>query len=545
MHDIRANSSLHKWLTKRNSPTSNSPCGEENLFHRAMNSSISQNFNPSGTLVITNLLDLSCKQTSGYLKTFKKKVKKLRNACKMSVRHNQESNLKRLTYDNLNSLKTSVLTESVTNSLANTKATGNLNTQPGINLLHYKDENMEIQPISEIFEEENKENKENKEHSAFSQSSLHEHRALGGYKSSGQFAQLSQSPKNYADIFKKVSSDDSHLVSSHKSSYDQNFSIKMSETESRRLENLKDSSTTERLQSTNISIDPNSYDEEVKMINFLPKIKGNQCGCKLSSVSTLKCCASMQKWLSVCFLEEEDEAFNPRNHPEFNKLLDFFYRTKVDEKLCNQDSQLYKDLNRTFQVLHYFREGERGFSDTKKLLLKFLAHPISKESGYVQGMNFIASTLLYHSQADVAFCLFIKMFEKHNIIHNYEPGMPGITDHSFLLEKMVSKHCRTLSNYFREQAIPVQMYTIELICGLFGGKIPIEKMKLFYDHFIPKGWPFFYALVVQFLEEIQFDIMEEEELTPQAANAHNAPNLKWNQLISKAVDFEFSNNSFN
>ncbi|CAI2384426.1 unnamed protein product [Moneuplotes crassus] len=534
--DIKTGSVLQKWLTKGRSTTPSSPVIGENLLKKARKATLIPNFKAS---------DISCKQTQGCLKTFKKKIKRLNNVHKKFGKNSQLNNCKRLTYDNANSLKTSVLTENIRSSVLNTKATVNLNIQPDVNILHNKEDNMKMHPISEIFDEENKENKENKESNAIYENNYERHRILASYKSSGQFAKFCQNPTNQVEAYKKTIFDDSNIISSYKSNDEANFSIKMSDTDSRRLDNLKDYSTTDKLFSTNVSIDPNSCDEEIKKINFLPKIKGNQCSCMLSSVSTLKCCISMQKWLSICFLGEEDQSFNPRDNPEFNKLIEFFYRTKIDEKQCDEDSQLCKDLNRTFQMMPYFREGSRGYSDARKLLLKFLAHPLSAESGYVQGMNMIASTLLYHGQADVAFCLFVKMFEKHNIIHNYEPGMPGITDHCLILEKMVSQHCRTLYNYFHTQAIPVQMYTIELICGLFGGKIPIEKYKLFYDNFIPKGWPFFYALVVQFLEEIQFNIMEEEELTPQAANAHNAPNLKWDQLISKAIDFEYSHKYFN
>lgn len=78
-------------------------------------------------------------------------------------------------------------------------------------------------------------------------------------------------------------------------------------------------------------------------------------------------------------------------------------------------------------------------------------------------MNFIAATLVYHGQVDVAFCLFIKLLERYDLMSNYSPGMPGIKAHCDIIDKLVFKHLRTLHNYFEEEVMPVQMYSIELI----------------------------------------------------------------------------------
>jgi len=251
----------------------------------------------------------------------------------------------------------------------------------------------------------------------------------------------------------------------------------------------------------------------------------------------------MEGWLSQCFMTDTEEfGFNPKDSEEFNKLIEFFYSQKYNIQDTPKNSQLMKDVDRTFQNIDYFQVGNKGYEDLQELLTKFISHPIAKEAGYVQGMNCIAATLLYHCQVDIAFCLLVQIMTKYEIIKNYEPGMPGITKHCEIIDKMVFKHLRTLHNYFHEQAIPVQMYSIELICSLFGSKIPIEKMSLFYEQFISKGWKFFYALVLQFLEEIQFDIMEEEELSPTSKKKQSMNNIKWNRLISKAIDFELSNN---
>jgi hypothetical protein len=67
-------------------------------------------------------------------------------------------------------------------------------------------------------------------------------------------------------------------------------------------------------------------------------------------------------------------------------------------------------------------------------------------------------------------------------------------------------------------------------------------MKHFYDNFCELGWDFFYALTIEYLQEIQFDIMEQDETeVPYETTKKRNESIKWKRLISKAIDFELSN----
>jgi len=53
--------------------------------------------------------------------------------------------------------------------------------------------------------------------------------------------------------------------------------------------------------------------------------------------------------------------------------------------------------------------------------------------GYVQGMNFIAASLLYHSSEEVAFWLFVSLIEDYEMRDIYQTGTPGVYKHNQLL----------------------------------------------------------------------------------------------------------------
>ena len=49
---------------------------------------------------------------------------------------------------------------------------------------------------------------------------------------------------------------------------------------------------------------------------------------------------------------------------------------------------------------------------------------------YVQGMNFIVGTLLYHCDEVMAFWLFVSLIEDCELRDIYLPGLPGLYKHS-------------------------------------------------------------------------------------------------------------------
>ena len=57
--------------------------------------------------------------------------------------------------------------------------------------------------------------------------------------------------------------------------------------------------------------------------------------------------------------------------------------------------------------------------------------------GYVQGMNFIVGSILYHCSEEVAFWIFVTLIEQFEIRDIFEPGLPGLYKHSHIIDKLI------------------------------------------------------------------------------------------------------------
>ena len=61
-----------------------------------------------------------------------------------------------------------------------------------------------------------------------------------------------------------------------------------------------------------------------------------------------------------------------------------------------------------------------------------------RQIGYVQGMNFIVGSLLYHCSEEITFWLFVTLIEDHGMRDIYLPGFPGLQRHISTIERIIN-----------------------------------------------------------------------------------------------------------
>ena len=80
--------------------------------------------------------------------------------------------------------------------------------------------------------------------------------------------------------------------------------------------------------------------------------------------------------------------------------------------------------------------------DVQKCLIRvLLAYSHYEPSiGYVQGMSFIAASLLYHAGEVRAFWLLIALMDQYNMKEIFKPNLPGLAKHESIIEKLGKKY---------------------------------------------------------------------------------------------------------
>lgn len=128
-------------------------------------------------------------------------------------------------------------------------------------------------------------------------------------------------------------------------------------------------------------------------------------------------------------------------------------------------------------------------------------------------MNFIVGSMLYHCNEEIAFWMFVSLIEEFEIRDIFEPNLPGLYKHCFVIDKLQQVHLRDLHTHFSQFNIEVQMYASDWVFCLFSNIIPLQLMADFYDEFFKYGWPFFYKFCLSMLDVFKDKLLKEDEFS--------------------------------
>lgn len=68
--------------------------------------------------------------------------------------------------------------------------------------------------------------------------------------------------------------------------------------------------------------------------------------------------------------------------------------------------------------------------------------------GYVQGMNFIVGSILYHANEEIAFWIFVTLIEEFELHDIYEEHLPGLYKHCHVIENLLDVNLKELHKHF-------------------------------------------------------------------------------------------------
>ena len=133
----------------------------------------------------------------------------------------------------------------------------------------------------------------------------------------------------------------------------------------------------------------------------------------------------------------------------------------------------------------------------------------------MQGMNFIVASLMYHSNEEVAFWLFLHLLNMPEVRTIYQPpNMPGLILHVRVLEKLIARKLVRLNDHLINSLglVTHQIYLHDWIICLYTSIMPIDLSINFLVGFFEKGWIYFYKVALAILMSLEHRLLDEREL---------------------------------
>lgn len=100
-------------------------------------------------------------------------------------------------------------------------------------------------------------------------------------------------------------------------------------------------------------------------------------------------------------------------------------------------------MPRTLPQHIYFAENQGTGQKALFAVLKCLAlyYPTS---GYVQGMNSVAGTLMTYTTPEDTFAIMVSIFDNYHMHDSYLPGLPGLEKNFYIMLALLKKYMSKL-----------------------------------------------------------------------------------------------------
>ena len=217
------------------------------------------------------------------------------------------------------------------------------------------------------------------------------------------------------------------------------------------------------------------------------------------------------------------------NSPSDNEIFKI-YKSILTKRISHDCiKQIDKDIKRTFSQSKYFNENNEAYNKLERLLRAISTY---KNMGYVQGMNFISASFLWHCEEEYGYYLMIKIFDKLKVEKNFNQNLSGIL-----------KHCENFWNLFKQQeneiyedllnkGIVPEMILPEWFITIGTIIIPLKFHIILFEQIIFKGWPYFYTVVTHYFKELykKFKFMDFND-TITIIKSPNKKNIKWIDIL--------------
>ena len=171
------------------------------------------------------------------------------------------------------------------------------------------------------------------------------------------------------------------------------------------------------------------------------------------------------------------------------------------------DSEIRRDINRTFPSLKFFKEVQ-GQQQLFNVLKAYALY--NPEVGYCQGMGFIVGMLLSHLNEVDAFNVLVGLMRKdgeYNMQGLYKPGLPLLNEYLKELDAMIETELPALSNHLEMLGIETSMFASQWILTLFVYNLEWSQSRIMFTLFLLYKMNIIVRFSIFFLSQAQGDLL--------------------------------------
>ena len=200
---------------------------------------------------------------------------------------------------------------------------------------------------------------------------------------------------------------------------------------------------------------------------------------------------------------------------------------------------IFKDISRTFTHHIYFTERYGKGQENLFKVLKALSIE-QEETGYVQGMGYMAGILMIYMDHEDAFFMLLSIMRDYDILDMYRPKMPGLARTFYVHLSLTKKYLPKLHQHLLDNHYEPSMYGSQWFMTIYAIALPFEVVLRIWDIFFAEGKNIIYRIALAILK-----LNQEKLLTCDLDGIFNtikqySNNCDAELLIKTALSYKFS-----
>jgi len=204
-------------------------------------------------------------------------------------------------------------------------------------------------------------------------------------------------------------------------------------------------------------------------------------------------------------------------------------------------AQIKKDIHRTFPKHILFRDAAGAGQQSLFNVLKcYSLH--DPNTGYCQGMGFVAGVLLMYMPEEEAFHVLKSICSNYEMSLMWREGFPALERGKFVLDKLLQQLFPKIHSHLEEEGIMLGLIADKWFMTWFLYTMPFPIVLRIWDMLLGHGFLFMYRIILAFFKLRQDDILEspmEDIVVILKFNGEIGEPLDMERLIQTARSFKF------
>jgi len=190
-------------------------------------------------------------------------------------------------------------------------------------------------------------------------------------------------------------------------------------------------------------------------------------------------------------------------------LYESLEKEKLDEDI---EMTILKDLDRTFpNILLFMQKYGKGQRLLYYVLSRFTKY--NKDTGYVQGIGFIAGLFLTYMDEESTFFMLISLMKnkKYDLEGFYLTGFPSLHQSFYVLLNLQKKFIPNIYYILKNNNILPSMYAGEWFLTLFTRELDFKILVRIFDTYLLEGLKVIYRFSIGFMKLKEDDFIKYKE----------------------------------